>query len=454
MLKILLIDDDESICYSIKRSLSNKYDVYTALNSDYAKEILSNEKIDFIFLDYHLDDENGLDVLKQIRANNDSIPIAFLTAHGTSEVLIDAIRYGAVDFLSKPVDGDKLSATIEKYSSCYSITKDDKHFRPLEDIEESDIIIAESASMKDILKKVAVISSTRTPVMITGESGTGKDVIAKLLHRYSPRKDQPFVSINCAAIPEQLLESELFGHVKGSFTGAVSNKQGKFQIANKGTIFLDEIGDMPAQLQGKLLHVLQDGLIQRIGDNSFQKVDIRIISATNRDLTKLVTDGDFREDLYYRINTFNIDIPPLRQRKDDIWPLCLHYLKQQSMELGKNIACIERSSQEILESYPWAGNIRELRNIMSKIAVMTTSNSVKAEQIADLLHPIEKSEVDIYSYFIDKYPENTLTSSIEEIELNIIKQVLKQTKNNHTVAAKNLGISRVTLYDKIKKHNL
>lgn len=454
MVKILIIDDDESICYSMKRSLSKSYDIYTALNSVEAYEILCNTEIDFIFLDYQLGDQNGLDVLKEIRLSNDNIPVAFLTAHGTSEVLIDAIRYGAVDFLSKPVDAEKLIETIEKYAGCYSLCYDSELFEKLPDISEQDMVIAESNSMKEILKKVAIISATRTPVIITGDSGTGKDVIAHLIHRYSPRKDKPFVSINCAAIPEQLLESELFGHVKGSFTGAVTNKQGKFQIADTGTIFLDEIGDMPAELQGKLLHVLQDGLIQRIGDNSFQKTDIRIISATNKNMEQIVNDGLFREDLFYRINAFEIKIPPLRNRREDIWPLSMHYLKQQAVEVNKNITCIEKSVRKLLEAQDWQGNVRELKNTMAKLIVMTSSNSIRLETVQEILSFPKESHEDIFDYFMNKSGESLLQISVEELEMNLIKRCIAESAGNHTLASKKLGISRVTLYDKIKKYNI
>lgn len=454
MLKVLLIDDDESICYSIKRSLSKSYEIYTALDSGQAYRILQDTDIDFIFLDFQLGDENGLDVLKKIRISSEEIPVAFLTAHGTSEVLIDAIRYGAVDFLSKPVNAEKLAETIDRYSGCFSVTYDPDKYQRLSESQGEGTVIAESSAMKEVLKKVAIISETRSPVMITGESGTGKDVVARLIHRYSSRKDMPFVSINCAAIPEQLLESELFGHVKGSFTGAVSSKQGKFQIADKGTIFLDEIGDMPAQLQVKLLHVLQDGLIQRIGDNSFQKVDIRIISATNRDMSRIVSEGFFREDLYYRINAFEINIPPLRFRKDDIWPLSLCFLNMHMTEVNRNISCVEKSVRELLESQQWHGNVRELKNTMAKLAIMTSSKALRLEHARSIMNWQDKTAGDVFEYFMKHSENNLLQSSVEELEANLVKRCMHESGGNHTLAAKKLGVSRVTLYDKIKKYNL
>lgn len=452
MLKILLIDDDESICYGIKRSLSKDFEIFTALSYDEALPFLNNEDIDFVFLDYQLENETGIDVIKKLRAVNKDIPVAFLTAHGTSEVLMDAIRLGAVDFLPKPVDSGKLKEIVEKYAGGRYVDFDSDKYTAIPDLQGS-IVIAESESMRDILKNIVVISETSSPVLLTGESGTGKDVLAKLIHRYSPRKDKTFVSINCAAIPETLLESELFGHVKGSFTGAATNKQGKFQLADKGTIFLDEIGDMPIQLQAKLLHVLQDGLIQRVGDNSFQKVDIRIISATNKCLEKLVEEGLFREDLYYRINAFKIDIPPLRERKEDIWPLCLYYLARQKNELRKNITSIETACRDILENNQWKGNVRELKNTMAKAAVMANRNNIDSSLISSVITNTKPETTDIYTYFSERYPESVLTRSIEELEETIIRRTLSET-DNHTTAAKTLGISRVTLYDKLKKYGI
>jgi DNA-binding NtrC family response regulator len=452
MLKILLIDDDESICYGIKRSLSKDFDIFTALSYEDALPFLNNEDIDFIFLDYQLENETGIDVMQKLRAVKKDIPVAFLTAHGTSEVLMDAIRLGAVDFLAKPVDSGKLKEIVEKYAGAPQIDINSDKYTAIKNSVE-DIVIAESEEMRDILKNIVVISETRSPVLLTGESGTGKDVLAKLIHRYSPRKNSPFISINCAAIPETLLESELFGHVKGSFTGAATNKQGKFQMADKGTIFLDEIGDMPLQLQAKLLHVLQDGLIQRVGDNTFQKVDIRIISATNKCLETLVEEGGFREDLYYRINAFKMNIPPLRERKGDIWPLSLYYLSRQKDELKKNITAIENTCRDILEASLWRGNVRELKNIMAKAAVMANKNIISYELISSIISGEKPESGDICSYFIAKYPESVLGNSVEELEVTLIRKILAESEN-HTAAAKKLGISRVTLYDKIKRYGI
>jgi DNA-binding NtrC family response regulator len=447
MMKILLIDDDESLLYGMKRSLSKQFEVVTAKDSVSAIKAVQEQNFGLIFLDYKLGEENGLEVLSMLRAQ---------TAHGTTELIIDAIRQGAVDFLTKPVDTAQLISAAEKYGNegrdgyC-----SDKYENILSIKYDKSAVIAVSEGMKDVLKSVAIISGTNSPVLITGESGTGKDVTALLMHNYSRRKDNPFVQINCAAIPDNLLESELFGYVKGAFTGAYNSNPGKFQMADKGTIFLDEIGDMPMPLQGKLLQVLQDGRIQRVGDNTFRQVDIRIISATNKNLKELVRTGQFREDLYYRINAFNVDIPPLRDRKKDIWSCCLHFIRIFSVDMGKDICCVDKSAREVLEKYPWHGNIRELKNIMSKAVALSNTAALRADTILNALGKHETKQQDsFFEIFRAKYDENLLSNALEEVEEEIIRKTVAECGENYTAAAKMLGISRVTLYDKIKKYGL
>ena len=459
MQKILIIDDDESLCYGLKRSLGKYYEVFTAMDLEGAYILLKTENFNLIFLDYSLGDENGLDVLKSIRKLTTDIPVVMLTAHGSTELILDAIRAGAIDFLTKPAEIRHLIETIEKYSSKDNYCFDKGQFEILSEIPYTpDAVIAVSGEMKDVLKSIAIISATDTPVLITGESGTGKDVASNLIHKYSKRSGNPFININCAAIPENLLESELFGYVKGAFTGAYASNPGKFQMADKGTIFLDEIGDMPLSLQGKLLQVLQDGRIQRVGDNTFKKVDIRIVSATNRNLRELVANGSFREDLFYRINTFSIEIPPLRKRISDIWPSALHFIKFFSDSMNKDICCVEKSARELLESYRWQGNVRELKNVMAK-AVATANSGVITGKVITSALGLESDSTDASScsfteYFRRKYHENILTRAVEEVEEQLIRNVLAECQNNNTAAAKMLGISRVTFYEKLKKYGI
>lgn len=458
MHKILIIDDDESLCYGLKRSLGKYYEIFTAMNLEGAYALIKAENFGLIFLDYSLGDENGLDVLQSIRKLTTEIPIVMLTAHGTTELILDAIRMGAVDFITKPAETKQLVEIIEKYASNTNYCFDPDKFEILSEMPyNAEAVIAVSNEMKDVLKNIAIISATDSPVLITGESGTGKDVVSNLIHKYSRRKDSPFININCAAIPDNLLESELFGYAKGAFTGAYTSNPGKFQMADKGTIFLDEIGDMPLTLQGKLLQVLQDGRIQRVGDNTFKKVDIRVISATNRNLRELVANGSFREDLFYRINAFSIEIPPLRKRVKDIWPSLLHFVRFFSDSMGKDICCVEKSAKELVDAFRWQGNVRELKNIVSKAVATANSGAVTKDVIISALglesSNNEELSRDIAGYFKEKYDENILVSAVEEVEESLIRSVLAECGNN-TAAAKILGISRVTLYEKMRKYDI
>lgn len=458
MSKVLIIDDDESMCYGLKRSLGKYHEIFTALDFESAYRMVKSETFSLIFLDYRLGQESGFDVLAKLRDFCPDIPVIMLTAHGTTELILEAIRMGAVDFLTKPVDTQQLLAAIDKYSRIDRYCDDGDRFENLAEVPfAEDAIIASSEGMKEVLKSIAIIAPTDSPVLLTGQSGTGKDVAANLIHRYSRRKNNSFVNINCAAIPDSLLESELFGYVKGAFTGAYASNSGKFQMADKGTIFLDEIGDLPLHLQSKLLQVLQDGRIQRVGDNTTVKVDIRIISATNKNLKELVRNGGFREDLYYRINAFGINVPSLKDRKKDVWPLALHFIIQFAKDTGNSICCIEKSAREVMEHYPWPGNVRELKNAVSKAVAMSRMGAITKDVIAASIGQ-EKEEPsadcsDLYAHFRAKYSSDLLPNSLEELEKAIITNVLREEANNHTAAAKALGISRVTLYEKIKKYH-
>lgn len=454
MRKILIVDDDESLAYGIKRSLSGEFKVSVAPALSDAVNMISQKNYSLIFLDFMLGNENGLDVLATIKKIS-NVPVVMLTAHSSTALIIDAIRAGAVDFISKPASAEQLKEVIIKYALKEKNSYDPAQYHDISSLKvEKNTVIAVSDQMKNVLKSVALISSTDSPVLITGESGTGKDVTAGLIHTYSKRMSSPFVQINCAAIPDALLESELFGYAKGAFTGAYTANQGKFQAADGGTVFLDEIGDMPLVLQSKLLQVLQDGRIQRVGDNTFNRVNIRIISATNKDLKILVEKGLFREDLYYRINAFNIHIPPLRERPADIWDAALHFIKTFSAETGKDIRYVENSAREFLETYKWHGNIRELKNIMSKAVVLSNSEVLMREDFISLLPAIENDGNNIHAFLSTEYRDCNLQKIVEDIEVYSIQAALVKSGNNYTATAKALGISRVTLYEKIKKYQL
>ncbi|WP_246798683.1 sigma-54-dependent transcriptional regulator [Deferribacter autotrophicus] len=453
--RVLIVDDDNALCYSLKRVLGDHFDVYTALNMDEALNHLKSIKFDIMFLDYKLGEINGLDVLEEAKKIDANLPVVVMTAYGTSNLILDSIKMGAIEYLVKPVAPDELIKIINKLKRTDLGESCPENSYKIDDYEyHENIFIGSSPVMKDVMVLVANVARTDYPVLITGESGTGKELIAKIIHQYSKRSESVFIPINCAAIPEELLESELFGYEKGAFTGAEKGKLGKFELAHNGTIFLDEIGDMSIDLQAKLLRVLQDGTIEKLGCSKFHYVNVRIIAATNKNLKSMIREGKFREDLFYRLNVVNIHLPPLRERKDDIKELAIYFAKKYSKELNKRICCIENEVFEILKEYNWPGNVRELENVIRKAVLITRDNLIKVEDIK-IDGEIEKKDVqDITEYFTSKYKYNLLEKSVEEVEEKLIRKALKMTNYHLSNTAELLGISRVTLNAKLKKYGI
>ncbi|MGA1846590.1 sigma-54-dependent transcriptional regulator [Deferribacter abyssi] len=453
--KVLIVDDDNALCYSLKRVLGDHFDVYTALNMDEALNHLKSIKFDIMFLDYKLGEINGLDVLEEAKKIDANLPVVVMTAYGTSNLILDSIKMGAIEYLVKPVDPDELIKIINKLKRTDLGECCPENSCKIDDYEYHEkIFIGSSPVMKDVMVLVANVARTDYPVLITGDSGTGKELIAKIIHQYSKRSESVFIPINCAAIPEELLESELFGYEKGAFTGAEKGKLGKFELAHNGTIFLDEIGDMSIDLQAKLLRVLQDGTIEKLGCSKFHYVNVRIIAATNKNLKSMIREGKFREDLFYRLNVVNIHLPPLRERKDDIKELAIYFAKKYSKELNKRICCIENEVFEILKEYNWPGNVRELENVIRKAVLITRDNLIKVEDMK-IDGEIEKKDVqDITEYFTGKYKYKLLEKSVEEVEEKLIRKALKMTNYHLSNTAELLGISRVTLNAKLKKYGI
>jgi len=452
-ISVLIVDDDSSLCYGLKRLLSENFEVHTALNGTDAIDLLKKNKFNIIFLDYKLGEENGLDVLRSIKSIDQEVPVVMMTAYGKNNVVLESIKLGAIEYIVKPVEPEYIIQIVNKFAQIRDHEICPKNSSKLDfDSFNDELFIGSSKSVRDVMIIVAGVAETNYPVLVTGESGTGKELIVKLIHKYGNRKDKPFIPINCAAIPEELLESELFGYEKGAFTGADKSKMGKFEIADGGTLFLDEIGDMPLDLQAKLLRVLQDGAIERLGSNKLKKVDVRIVAATNKDLKDLIQKGQFREDLYYRLNVVNINLPPLRERKDDIKELTIYFTIKYSKELNKNICCIEDEVFDILQEYDWPGNVRELENVIRKAVLITKDNLIKPEDIK--IDKIKSYNVYVTEYFFNKYKDNLLVKSVEEIEARLIKRALKMNNYNLSKTAEILGISRVTLNAKLKKYNL
>ncbi|QAR32639.1 sigma-54-dependent Fis family transcriptional regulator [Geovibrio thiophilus] len=457
MKKILIIDDDTSLCYGMKRVLSGRYSVSTVSSSEEAFEHLGNGSFSLILLDYRLGSENGLEVLEKIKELSRTVPVVMLTAFGTSDTVLDSFKLGAADFLVKPVDYEELTDCIEKYARPEKISCGEDAL-PVEELGETgSAFVGSSRKIRDVFKLIATVANSNTPVFITGESGTGKELIAGLVHERSHRRDKPFVVINCAAIPRELLESELFGYVKGAFTGAHQDRTGKFEAAHTGTLFLDEIGELPVELQSKMLRVLQNGTIERLGSNKSVHVDVRIVSATNRNIAELIAAGEFRSDLFYRLNVVDIKLPPLRERTDDIPPLAAFFAAKYSLEAGKSICCIDREVVDIFRAYSWPGNIREMQNVIKKAVILSSSNRITESDIQLAGQEAEKPESSsaaVWEYFFAKFPSDTLNSSVEELEKILIEKSLLKNSNHLTHTAEELGITRVTLNAKMKKYGI
>ncbi|GBC88239.1 Nitrogen regulation protein NR(I) [bacterium HR13] len=439
---ILVIDDDYGALYSIKRVLSQKgFLVYTLPSSEGMEEYL--EFIDLIIMDIRLSDESGIDVVESLRKRGVNVPVIFITAYTDAENIVRALKLGAVDVLRKPFSTEDIyRATLKALESSASIKSS---------YEEEYKVVGVSKAMFEVFKQVGVASTNSLNVLITGETGVGKDLVAKLIHANSNRKGS-FVHINCPSIPWDLLEVELFGCVKGAFTGATYDRKGKAELAEGGTLFLDEIGDMPYKLQAKLLNFVEKKSFYPVGSSKERTVDVRLIFATNRNLKALVEEGKFREDLYFRISQIEIHIPPIRERKEDIKPLVEHFVCMANKELGLNITGISKSALEKAIKYHWPGNVRELKNAVYKAALST-----KAGVIEDLELGIEEKTAkelilsNMLELYLSSKKEEELSTALEELEVALIKKLLEKYGGNKSKVAQLLGISRNTLNAKIKE---
>jgi len=443
--KILLIDDDDALCYSIKRSLSDKYLVETADTPRLAYEILNKmEDISLIFLDIRLGDSNGIYLLERIKKDFPDIPVIMITAFGTSDTVLESIRLGAKDFLTKPVNIEDLVECIEKYKQNKNNEICGNEYIKVEDITSKGFI-GISKDIREVLKIVANVSPTKAPVLILGESGTGKELIANMIHKYSGRQG-PFVPINCAAIPRDLIESELFGYEKGAFSGATSSKPGKFELAQSGTIFLDEIGEISKGLQSKLLRVLETSEIEHLGGTKKIKLDVRLIAATNKKISELMDENVFRPDLYFRISGVTVNLPPLRERKEDITQLTKYFVGVFGKEYKKKITCINKDALSLLETYEWPGNVRELKNVINTAVMLADGSSIEKEHI-------KLNEIVLSDFETETFNSN-LNEAVESLEKKMILKALHENNFHLSKTSEMLGISRVTLNAKIKKYNI
>ena len=441
---VLIVDDEKNIREGLGQSLEmDGYNIFLAENGAEALGIINNKEMDLVISDLRMPELSGEELLRKITSAYPTIPVIILTGHGTIETAVTAMRDGAFDFLTKPINLDRLSLLVKRALSNRKLVLQHKALQKEVDKlgkrQKFSSIIGKSVQMKKILEIVEQVANTKASILITGESGVGKELIADAIHNLSDRKDSPFIKVHCAALSESLLESELFGHEKGSFTGAIGRKKGRFELADNGTLFLDEIGEIKPSVQVKILRVLQEKKFERVGGEDTLEVNVRIVSATNRDLLNETKEGVFREDLFYRLNVVNVHVPPLRDRKDDISLLSSAFLKEFADENQKNIDGIDPKARIILFNYSWPGNIRELRNCMESAAVMCKGPVIKPD---DLPLTVTSGSGDEY---LKIKPEITLA----EAEKEIIQSTLNHYKGNKTKTAEILGIGRKTLHRKI-----
>jgi DNA-binding NtrC family response regulator len=448
--KILAIDDDSGLLASIKKTLELTNYVVTTLNDPSKYESIENvDQFQAILLDIKMPKIDGLELLTIIHSKHPHIPIIMISGESDIQTAVQSLKDGAYDFIEKPIDPDKLLVTIKNAVSIKSLY--DENIRMKDEISKQYSIVYESIWMEDIMHKVEHMAPTRAKVLIYGESGTGKELIARALHEKSDRRDKPYVKINCASIPSELLESEFFGHKKGSFTGAANDHEGKFIQADGGTLFLDEIGDMDLRLQSKLLRAVEESEVELIGDNKPRKVDVRVICATNKNLPDLVKQGKFREDLFHRLNVVKINIPPLRDRKDDIPKLVEFYIKKFNEDYNKKIEGINARAVGLLKSYDWPGNVRELKNLIEKVVIYNVSNTITFE---DIINSLDEGIL----RHLEKNTELKNFNSLKEARQEFEKRYILKTPNEYEwkiqETANALGIDRTNLFKKMKSYEI
>lgn len=439
--KVLVVDDEAIVRESLRDWLIDVgYQVFTAENGPKALEIIEKERLGIVITDLVMPGMDGIEMMERAKEIQPDIEVIIITAYASIPTAIAAMRKGAYDYIEKPFCPERAELLVKKLAQHQELVVENLSLRQrLEDHYRFENIITKSSKMQRMIELIKVVAKSNATVLITGESGTGKELVARAIHSQSHRQSKPFVAVSCAALPESLLESELFGHEKGSFTGAYARKKGKFEFANGGTLFLDEVGEMSANIQVHLLRVLEEKEFSRVGGNEPIKVDVRVVSATNKDLRKAIEKGEFREDLYYRLNVVPIELPPLRERKEDIPLLARHFLNKFALENKKEVSEFSPEATEFLLGYDWPGNVRELENAIERAAILAKDSLIT---IADL--PQENM-----SLARSTMPEKNL----REVEKEHILDVLGETGGNYSEAARLLGITRMTLYKKAREYS-
>ncbi len=457
MSKILLVEDKESLRLMLKTAIEKMgFSVDAVEDGEQAQEKIRQHRHLLILTDLRLPKASGLEVLEYCKELDDSVPVIVMTAYGTIEEAVLAIKRGAFDFIQKPVDLDHLSLLIQRALQQQQMVQENILLREaFHKIYGLPKIVGENGAIKAIEKEIRKVAQTGATVLLQGESGTGKELFARAIHQLSPRAQKPFVAINCAAIPESLVENELFGHEKGSYTGANSRRIGKFELANRGTIFLDEIGELPLQIQSKILRVLETKCFERIGSAQTQEVDIRIVAATNRDLQEAVLQKKFREDLFFRLSVFPISVPPLRERQEDITILAQYFLYKFSEEFKKPGIKFSTSALQILESYNWPGNVRELQNCIERAVIMNEGKEIFPKDLNLAFHRLNGVKGTIPEGFdLSGTLAEVSLRAVATVETSRISQALRQARWNKTKAAQALGVGYKTLLSKIKEYGL
>jgi len=439
MEKILIVDDEKSLLDLLSRVFTKEgYRVETTTSAARAIEIIEKEDLDVLIADIRLPEMSGMEILKRCREIRPDVPVIMITAYGNMKQAIEALKMGALDYIIKPFDIEELKITVAKGMEKRRLEQENLLLkREMRERYSFENMIGKSRAMQEIFALIEKIAGTDSTVLITGESGTGKEMAARAIHVLSRRSDRPFVSINCAALPENLLESELFGHVKGAFTGAVSDKKGMFEVAQHGTLFLDEVGEMSPWTQVKLLRALQEKRIRRVGGTEEIAVDVRIIAATNQDLKKRIEEGKFREELYYRLNVISFEMPPLRRRVEDIPLLVNHFLQKYCQQMGKKMKRVSPEAMSLLEMYHWPGNVRELENVIERVVAIEDRETITPASLPpEITMPVKKEETQILFN-----PGFNLMDHLDDIARKYLRQALMAANWNMRQAASLLGIS-------------
>lgn len=456
MNNILVIDDEVSIGLLLKKFLTKQgYNVFTCENGKSALKIIKENAINLILCDFNLPDYSGLDIIERVKIINPEITIIIITGYSDVRIAVQSLKKGAMDYVTKPLQQDEILALVKK-----ALERDEEKQDFVKEIPrskkaqlDSGYIRARSEQSKSVDKHIRLIAPTEMSVIITGETGTGKEFVAREIHISSTRNNAPFIALDCGALHGEIAGSELFGHVKGAFTGAVSDKKGCFELANKGTLFLDEIGNLSYENQMKLLRVLQERKLRRVGDEKEKKIDVRLLVATNEDLKESVSKGSFREDLFHRINEFNIELSPIRERPQDIEFFAMHFLNQSNTELDKNVKGFKSEVMDKLKQYRWHGNLRELKNLVKRCVLLTEGERISQECLPSEILNYKLGDYDEGDISGLRFPVS-LKDAARIAEKKAIEITLEKTNGNKTLAAKYLGVDRKTLYNKIDLFNL